>query len=117
MARGVRHDELAVVGAEEAISHVYGDALFTLCGQAIDQQRKINVAALGALAFGIGLQRRYLIFENQLRFIKHAADKGALAIIYAPAGDETQQIEISLSIYVLLNATFQLLLIDFCRVH
>ena len=48
VARGVGDDELALVGGEEAVGDIDGDALFALGGKAVDQQREIDVFALRA---------------------------------------------------------------------
>ena len=51
VAGGVGDDEGATVGLEIAIGDVDGDALLALGGQAIDQQREIEIAALRAEFF------------------------------------------------------------------
>jgi hypothetical protein len=48
VARRVGDDELAPVGAEEAVGDVDRDALLALGGQAVDQQREVDLAALRA---------------------------------------------------------------------
>ena len=46
MARRIGDDEFALLGREEAVSDIDGDALFALCGEAIDQQCKIDFLPL-----------------------------------------------------------------------
>ena len=46
VARAVGDDELALVGAEEAVGDIDGDALLALGGEAVEQQRVIDVVAL-----------------------------------------------------------------------
>ena len=49
MARRVGDDEAALVGGEEAIGDIDGDALLALGLQPVDQQREIDVVAGGAV--------------------------------------------------------------------
>ena len=91
MARRVGDDEFALVGGEEAIGDVDGDALLALGLQPVDQQREIDVAAGGAVLFRILLQRREVILEQQLGIVEQPADQCGLAVIDAAAGEETQQ--------------------------
>ena len=72
--RRVGDDELAVIRCEEPVGHINGDALLPFRSEAIDEQGKTNVAALGAMAFGVVGQRRNLILKNQLRLVEHAAN-------------------------------------------
>ena len=90
MAGRIGDDELALFGSEEAIGDVDGDALFALCGEAIDQQGEVDLAALRADALGVGLQRFELILEDHLRIIEQSPDQGGLAVIDAATGDEAQ---------------------------
>ena len=90
MAGRIGDDELALLGGEEAIGDVDGDALFALGGEAIDQQGEVDLAALRADALAIGLQRFELILEDHLRIIEQSPDQGGLAVIDAAAGDEAQ---------------------------
>ena len=66
MPRGVGDDELALVGGEETVGDIDGDALLALRGQAVDQQCEIYLAALGPDLLGIRLERRELILEDHL---------------------------------------------------
>ena len=90
MAGRIGDDELALLGGEEAIGDVDGDALFALGGEAIDQQGEVDLAALRADALGVGLQRFELILEDHLRIIEQPPDQGGLAVIDRAAGDEAQ---------------------------
>ena len=90
VAGGIGDDELALLGAEEAVGDVDGDALLALGGQAIDQQREVDRFALGADALGVGLQRLQVVLEDHVRVIEHPPDQGGLAVIDRPAGDEAQ---------------------------
>ncbi len=91
VARAVGDDELALVGAEEAVGDIDGDALLALGGEAIEQQRVIDVVALGAVATAVAVQRGELVVEQALAFVQQAADQRALAVVDAAAGDEAQQ--------------------------
>ena len=53
VAGGVGDDELALVGGEEAVGDVDGDALLALGGEAVDQQGEIDLVAAAAVAGGI----------------------------------------------------------------
>ena len=69
VARGVGDDELALLGREEAIGHIDGDALLALGGEAVDQQREVDVLALRADALAVGSPERAswsskIIFES-----------------------------------------------------
>jgi hypothetical protein len=67
VAGRVGDDELALFGGEEAIGDVDGDALFALGGQAIDQQREVDLLPLRAHALAVGFQRGELVLEDHLR--------------------------------------------------
>ena len=103
MAGRVGNDELALVGIEEAVGNIDGDALLSLGGQPVHQQRKVNVVALCADAFGVAFQRLHLIVEQGLCFIQHTADQGALTIVDGAAGDKAQRVQCRL----LFNVLFQ----------
>ena len=57
MARGVGDDELALLGGEEAVGDVDGDALLALGGQAVDQQREVELAAARTDLLRVALER------------------------------------------------------------
>src|SRR5215467_4644494 len=91
MARRVGHNELAPVGREETVSYVDGDALLTLSDQAVEEQGEVQVAALGPDLLRISLERGQVVLEHQFRLVEQAADQGALSVIDAAAGQETQE--------------------------
>ena len=91
MARRIGDNEFALFGREEAVGDINRNALFALGGQAIDQERKINLAALGPDPLGIGFERGQLILENHFGIIEQPPNQGRFAIINTAAGDETQQ--------------------------
>ena len=91
MPRAIGDDELAVPGSEEAIGDIDGDALFTLGGKAVDQQRKIGLFALCAHAATIGIERLELVGVQRLAVVEQAPDQRRFAIVDAAAGDETQE--------------------------
>jgi hypothetical protein len=93
VARRVGDDELALVGGEEAVGDVDGDALLALGLQAVDQQREVDVLALRAdLALRVGLERGSWSSKISLAVVEQAADQGRLAVVDAAAGDEAQQV-------------------------
>jgi hypothetical protein len=83
--------KFALVGREETIGHVDGDALLALGRQAIHQQRKIQILSLGTTAPAVLLQGGELILENHPAVIQQPADQRGLPVIDAAAGHETQQ--------------------------
>jgi hypothetical protein len=91
VTRRVGDDELALLGAEEAVGDVDRDALLALGGKAVDEQREIRFVALRAVAFRVGVERAELVVEQRLGLVQQAPDQGALAVVDAAAGDEAQQ--------------------------
>ena len=86
----IRDDELALLGIEEAIGDVDGNALFALCRKPVNQQGKVNFLPLGALLLAVIFQRGKLILEDHLGIVEQPPDQGRLAIVHAAAGDEAQ---------------------------
>jgi hypothetical protein len=66
VAGRVGDDELARRRGEVAVGDVDRDALLALGGQAVEQQRVVELAVLGAGALGVGLQRGELVLEDEL---------------------------------------------------
>jgi hypothetical protein len=91
MAGRVGDDELALFGGEKPVGDVDGDALFALGRQPVDEQCKVDVLALRAHLFGIGLEAGELVFEDHLRIVEQPADQRRFAVIDRAAGDEAQQ--------------------------
>ena len=91
VAGRVGDDELALRRREEAIGDIDGDALLALGFEPVDQQREIDVVAVGAVLSGVALKRRQLVFEDQLGVVEQAADQRRLAVIDRAAGQEAQQ--------------------------
>ncbi len=91
MARRVGDDEFALVGGEEAIGDIDGDALLALGLQPVHQQREIDVLAGGAEFPEVLLQRGQVVLEQQLGVVEQPPDQGGLAVIDAAAGEKAQQ--------------------------
>ncbi len=91
MARRVGDDELALLGGEEAVGDVDGDALLALGGKPVDQESEIDLLSLRADALRIRLQRRQLILEDHLAVIEQPPDQRRLAVVDRAASDEAQQ--------------------------
>jgi len=91
MARRVGDDEFALVGGEEAVGDIDGDALFAFGFQPVHQKREIDILAGGAEFLGVFLQRRQGVLEQQLGVVEQPPDQGGLAVIDAAAGEEAQQ--------------------------
>ena len=87
----VGDDELALVGREEPVGDVDGDALLALGRQAVDEQREIELVAARADLLRVGGERRELILEDHLRLVQQPSDQRRLAVVHAAAGDEAQQ--------------------------
>ena len=64
--RGVGHHELASLGREEPVGHVDRDALLALGGQAVHQEREVELATLGADFLRVGFERGQVVLEDQL---------------------------------------------------
>ena len=90
VARRVGDDELAALGREEPVGDVDGDALLALGGEAVDEQREVELAALGADLLRVGLERGEVVLEHELRVVEQPPDERALAVVDAAAGDEAQ---------------------------
>ena len=84
-------DELALFGIEKPVGDIDGDALLALGGEAIDKQRKVDLAILRAETAAIRLQRDQLIIEQPPGIVQQPANQSALAVIDAATGDEAQQ--------------------------
>jgi hypothetical protein len=59
-----------VLGREEPVGHVDGDALLALGGEAVDQEGEVELAALGADLLGVGLERREVVLEDELGVVE-----------------------------------------------
>ncbi len=103
MAGRIGDDELTLVGREETIRDVDGDALLAFGGEAIDEQCEVEIIALRAHLLRVRLKRGKLVIEKHLRLIQQAADQRALAVINTAAGDEAQQLFGLVRLQVLLD--------------
>jgi formylmethanofuran dehydrogenase subunit A len=65
--------------------------LLALGLETVDEQREIEVLALGAVLARIALQAGEMIVEKKLRLPQKAADQGRLAVVDAAAGNEAQE--------------------------
>ena len=90
MPRGVGYDELALFSSKKTIGDVDGDALFALCCEAVDEEGKVNLAALGAYTFAVCFKRSKLIFKDHLAVIEQASNQRGFTIVNRATGDETQ---------------------------
>ncbi|HEY0748483.1 MAG TPA: hypothetical protein VGD63_17410 [Steroidobacteraceae bacterium] len=103
MPGSVCNDKFALVGGKESIGHVDGDALFALGGQAIDQQREIDVLTLGTHALAVRIQRSELIFKDHFGVVQKPADQRRFAVIDRSAGDEPKQRFVLMAHQILIN--------------
>ena len=76
---------------EEAIGDVDGDALLTLGGQAVHQQRVVGAPLDGAETPAVMFQRRQQIVGDRAAFEQQAADKGGFAVVDAAAGQHSEK--------------------------
>ena len=77
-------------GREITVGHVDGDALLALGLQAVEQQREIDLGAVGAVLFRIAFERGQMIVENEVLLVEQAADQSRLAVVDRAAGQEAQ---------------------------
>jgi len=91
MARCIDDDEFAARRGEEAVGNVDGYFLLAFGGEAVQQQRKIELAALGAELARVAFERVKLILEQLLRFVQQTPEQCRLAVVDRSAGDESQQ--------------------------
>ncbi len=75
VAGAIGDDELALLGVEEAVSDIDGDALFALCRKAVDQQREVDFLTLRTDLLRIAFERGKLVLEDHLRIIEQASDQ------------------------------------------
>jgi hypothetical protein len=88
----VRDDELPLWRGKITVSDVDRDPLLALCLETVEQQSEVERTALGADGLGVGLERRDLVFEQELGLVEQTPDQRALAVIDAPTGDEMQEV-------------------------
>jgi hypothetical protein len=67
------------------------DALLALGGEAVEQQREVELAVDRAVAPRLDLERGELVVEDEAGLEQQPADQRALAVVDAAAGDEAQQ--------------------------
>ena len=97
MPRAVGDDEAAFGGREIAIGDVDRDALLALGGEAVDQQREVDLFAARSDRLRILGERRHLVVEHLGGVVEQPPDQRRLAVIDAAAGDEAQEIGIKSS--------------------
>jgi hypothetical protein len=90
VARRVGDDELALVGREEAVGDVDGDALLALGLRPSTSSAK-SMSSPCVPCFGCRLERASWSSNISLRVVQQPADQRRLAVVDAAAGDEAQQ--------------------------
>jgi hypothetical protein len=91
VARRVGDDERAPVGREVAIGDVDRDALLAFGGEAVEEQREVELAALRADAPRLRVERLDLIVEQRAALVEETSDERALAVVDVAARDEPEQ--------------------------
>src|SRR5581483_8310482 len=91
VARRVRDDVLARVGREEAVRDVDRDPLLALGGEAVEEEREVELLALRPEPLRVGLERGDLTLEQHLRLVEEPPDQRALAVVDRAARDEAQE--------------------------
>ncbi len=91
VAGGVHDDELALLGREEAVRHVDGDALLALGGETIHEQRQVELAPLRPGLLRVGCERRELVLDDQLRVVQQPPDERRFAVVDAATGHDVQE--------------------------
>ena len=81
----------ALLGLEQAVGDVDGDALLAFVLEAVEEQRQVDIVAGGAELLRLALQRLELVGEDRLAVVEQAADQGRFAVIDRAAGEEPQQ--------------------------
>ena len=82
VTRRICDDELTLVSREEAVGYVDRNALLTFGCETVNKKREVDVLALCTNAFGIGLKRVQLIFEDHLGIVEHTTDERRFAVVY-----------------------------------
>ena len=91
VTRTVGDDELAFAGAEVAIGHIDGDALFTFTFEPIHQKRKVRLFTRGAALDAVAGDSLKLVFIDHFGVVQKAANERAFAIINTATREETQE--------------------------
>ena len=91
VARRVGDDELALVGREEPVGDVDGDALLALGREAVDQQREVDALVADVAVLALLLEAGELVVEDELAVVEQPADQRRLAVVDGAAGQEPQQ--------------------------
>jgi hypothetical protein len=89
VARGVRDDELSLVGAEIPISDIDRDALLALRCKAIGEKRQVEVHSLGVRGASHGFE---LIRVDRAGVVKQAPDERRFAVVDRADCDEAQEL-------------------------
>ena len=74
--RRIGDNEFALLGREEAVSHINRDALLPLGLETIQQEREIDLVASCPVLAAIALKHIDLVLEQQLAVIEEASDEG-----------------------------------------
>ena len=90
MSRRIGDDERSSIRGKKAIRHIDRNTLLTLGLKTVDQQREVQLAALGAVAFGIAFERAQVILENPFGVEQQAPDQGRLAVVDAATCQEAE---------------------------
>ena len=94
VAGRVGEDVLAPLGGEVAVRDVDGDALLALGGEAVGEEREVDVVGVtprgGALRGGL-LHRGELVVEDRGGVVQEPPDEGGLAVVDGAHGHEAQE--------------------------
>ena len=82
VAGSVTNDELALLGAEIAVGHIDGDALFSFGRQAVSEQ--------GQIGFTLALHTGQVVLQDRFGVNQQATNQGGFAVIHRATGDEFQ---------------------------
>jgi hypothetical protein len=103
VSRTISDNELALFGCEKAIGDVDRDALFAFGGEAIDEEREIDLLPLRAHPLAIGFERSELILKDHLAVVEQPPDQRRFAIINGSAGDKAQQRLVLVNVEIGIN--------------
>jgi len=89
----VGDDEPPARRREVAVRDIDGDALLALGGEAVEEEREVEFATLGADPLGVVLEAGEKVVEKEARLPEQPADQSALAVVDAAAGDEAEEVD------------------------
>jgi hypothetical protein len=91
VTRAIGNNEVAMRTVKVAVGYINRNTLLAFRVQTISQQGEVQYITIFVLKTTLAPQRINLIVGKHARVVKQAAQQGALAVIDASTGDETQK--------------------------